>query len=113
MRRSIFPCESKFRQKTSLSQSASSDILTNDPARDRRFRADRAGFPLGKGFEVMAVKKSSGETKIQDVAAPKKAAGKKSAAKKETAPKKSTPSAAKSAAPKAATKKAAPKKAAA
>jgi hypothetical protein len=57
----------------------------------------------------MAVKKSSGETKIQDVAAPKKAVGKKSAAKKETAPKKSTPSAAKAAAP----KKAAPKKAAA
>jgi hypothetical protein len=56
----------------------------------------------------MAVKKSSGETKIQDVAASKKAVGKKSAAKKETAPKKSTPSAAKSAAP----KKAAPKKAA-
>jgi hypothetical protein len=57
----------------------------------------------------MAVKKSSGETKIQDVAAPKKVVGKKSAAKKETAPKKSTPSAAKTAAP----KKAAPKKAAA
>jgi hypothetical protein len=57
----------------------------------------------------MAVKKSSGETKIQDVSAPKKAGGKKSAAKKETAPKKSTPTAAKTAAP----KKAAPKKAAA
>src|SRR3954468_12370667 len=109
MRRSIFPCESKFRDKTCLSRLASSDILTNDPARDRRFRADRAGFPFGKGIEVMAVKKSSGETKIQDVSASKKAGGKKSAAKKETAPKKSTPSAAKSAAP----KKAAPKKAAA
>jgi hypothetical protein len=57
----------------------------------------------------MAVKKSSGETKIQDVSAPKKAGGKKSAAKKETAPKKSTPTAAKTAAP----KKTAPKKAAA
>jgi hypothetical protein len=56
----------------------------------------------------MAVKKSSGETKIQDASAKKKAAGKKSAAKKETAPKKSTPTAAKAAAP----KKAAPKKAA-
>ena len=38
----------------------------------------------------MAVKKSSGETKIQDVSAAKKAGGKKSAAKKETAPTKST-----------------------
>jgi hypothetical protein len=61
----------------------------------------------------MAVKKSSGETKIQDVSASKKVGGKKSAAKKETAPKKSTPSAAKSAAPNAATNKVAPKKAAA
>jgi hypothetical protein len=59
----------------------------------------------------MAVKKSSGETKIQDESARKKAGGKKSAAKKETAPKKSTPTAAKAVAPK--TKKAAPKKAAA
>src|SRR5947209_4818570 len=57
----------------------------------------------------MAVKKSSGETKIQDVAASKKAVGKKSAAKKETAPKTSTKGAAKAATP----KKAAPKKAAA
>jgi hypothetical protein len=55
----------------------------------------------------MAVKKSSGETKIQDESARKKAGGKKSAAKKETAPKKSTPSAAKSAASKKAAKKAA------
>jgi len=59
----------------------------------------------------MAVKKSSGETKIQDVSASKKAGGKKSAAKKETAPKKSTKSAAKTAAPKAAKTAAAPKKA--
>src|SRR5256885_1579367 len=98
MRRSIFPCESTIRQKSCLSRSRSSDILTNDSARDRRFRADRSAFPLGKGFEVMAVKKSSGETKIQDTSAAKKAGGKKSAAK-ETAPKKSAASAAKSAAP--------------
>ena len=57
----------------------------------------------------MAVKKSSGETKSQDVSAAKKAGGKKSAAKKETAPKQSSPSAAKAAAP----KKTAGKKAAA
>jgi hypothetical protein len=55
----------------------------------------------------MAVKKSSGETKIQDESASKRAGGKKSAAKKETAPQKSTSSPAKSAAP----KKAAAKKA--
>src|SRR4051812_14326104 len=63
----------------------------------------------------MAVKKSSGESKSQDVSAAKKAGGKKSAAKKETAPKKSAPTAAKTtAAPKkaAGAKKAAPKKAA-
>src|SRR3954449_9488692 len=106
MRRSIFPCESKFRDKTCLSRLASSDILTNDPARDRRFRADRAGFPLSIGIEVMAVKKSSGETKTQEASASKKAVVKKSAAKTETAPKKSTPSAAKSAAPKSAAPKA-------
>ncbi len=34
----------------------------------------------------MAVKKSSGETKIQETSAKKKAVGKKSAAKKETRP---------------------------
>jgi hypothetical protein len=45
---------------------------------------------FGKGFDAMAVKKSSGETKSQDVSAAKsKAGGKTSAAKKETAPKKS------------------------
>jgi hypothetical protein len=103
MRRSIFPCESKFRQKTTLSSPRSSDILTNDPARDRRFRADRSAFPFSKGFEIMAVKKSS-----KTVSASKKAGGKKSAAKK-VAPKKSTKSAAKSAAKKA-PKKAAPTK---
>jgi hypothetical protein len=71
----------------------------------------------------MAVKKSSGETKIQDVSASKKAGGKKSAAKKETAPQKSTStstttaakskSSSASSSSSAAPKKAAPKKAAA
>jgi len=53
----------------------------------------------------MAVKKSSGKTKSQDVSASKKAGGKKSAAKKEKAPKKSSPKAKKGAAKKAAPKK--------
>src|SRR3954452_7961175 len=105
----FFHANRRFRQKTYLPPYGSSDILTNDPARDRRFRADRSGFLLGKGFEVMAVKKRSGESKIQEVSAPKRAGGKKSAAKKEMAPKKSAPAASKQAAP----KKAAPKKAAA
>jgi hypothetical protein len=67
-------------------------------------------FSPGKGFEVMAVKKSSGATKSQDVSASKKAGVKKSAAKKET-PKKPVKSAAKAAAPQ--KKAAAPKKKAA
>jgi hypothetical protein len=63
-------------------------------------------FSSVKGFDVMAVKKSSGSTK-KDGSASKKAGVKKSAAKKET-PKKSSKGAAKKAAPK---KKASPKKA--
>jgi hypothetical protein len=58
----------------------------------------------------MAVKKSSGKAKSQDVSASKKVGGKKSAAKKETAPKKSPKA---SGSKKGAAKKAAPKKAAA
>lgn len=94
---------------------ASPDILTLDSEQDRRDRADRSGLVFfRKGFDTMAVKKSTGTTKKEGSAAKGVAVAKKSDAKKGKAPQKTTakPAAAKKAATakKAPAKKAAPVK---